>query len=98
MTGGIGYKDLRRFYADFFIPSNPPDLALKVLSRTVGVDRVVDEMLTTFTHTHDIPWMLPGVPPTGRKVEVIVVGIICIRGGKLYHDVAYQPCVSWNPS
>lgn len=87
MTGGIGYKDLRRFYADFFIPSNPPDLKLKLLSRTEGADRVVDEMLCTFTHTEGIPWLLPGVPPTGKKVEVVVVGVICIRGGKLYHEV-----------
>ena len=86
MTGGIGYKDLRRFYKDFFIPGNPPDMAIKVLSRTVGTDRVVDEMLTTFTHTKEVPWMLPGVPPTGKKVEVVVVGVICIRGGKLYHE------------
>ena len=86
MTGGIGHKDLRRFYADFFIPSNPADMALKILSRTVGVDRIVDEMLITFTHTTEIPWMLPGIPPTGKEVEIIVVGVICIRGGKLYHE------------
>ena len=89
MTGGIGYKDLRRFYADFFIPGNPPDMSLKVLSRTVGTDRVVDEMLCTFTHTVELPWMLPGVPPTGKKVEVVVVGVVCIRGGKLYHEHIY---------
>jgi predicted ester cyclase len=86
MTGGIGYDELRRFYADYFIPRNPPDLKLKLLSRTVGADRVVDEMLVKFTHTDDIPWMLPGVPPTGKKVEVILVGVINIRGGKLYHE------------
>ena len=86
MTGGIGYRDLRRFYRDFFIPGNPLDMAIKVLSRTVGSDRVVDEMLCTYTHTKEVPWMLPGVPPTGKKVEVVVVGVICIRGEKLYHE------------
>lgn len=86
MTGGVGFKDLHRFYRDFFIPGNPPDMAIKVLSRTVGTDRVVDEMLCTFTHTTEVPWMLPGVPPTGKPVEVVVVGVICIRGGKLYHE------------
>ena len=86
MTGGTGYRDLRRFYKDFFIPGNPPDMVIKVLSRTVGADRIVDEMLCTFTHTMEVPWMLPGVPPTGKKVEIVVVGVICIRGGKLYHE------------
>jgi SnoaL-like domain len=86
MTGGIGAKDLRRFYADFFIPGNPPDLKIKLLSRTVGINRVVDEMFCTFTHSREIIWMLPGIPPTDKKVEIVVVGVICIRGGKLYHE------------
>ena len=86
MTGGIGYDELHRFYADFFIPGNPPDLRIKLLSRTVGSDRVVDEMLVRFTHTTPIPWMLPGVPPTDKKVEVVLVSVVCIRGTKLCHE------------
>ena len=86
MTGGIGAKDLYRFYKDFFIPGNPPSLKITVLSRTVGVDRVVDEMLCTFRHTEVMHWMLPGIPATDREVEVVLVGVICIRGGKLYHE------------
>jgi hypothetical protein len=86
MTGGIGYDQLRRFYADFFIPNNPPDMRIRLLSRTVGTDRVVDEMFVSFTHTTDIPWMLPAIPPTDKKVEVVLVSVVCIRGGKLYHE------------
>jgi len=89
MTGGIGQKDLSRFYNDYFIPGNPPSLKMRLLSRTVGTDRVVDEMLLAFRHTQEIPWMLPGVPPTGRKVEVALVSVVCIRGGKLYHEHIY---------
>ena len=51
LTGGIGYKDLHRFYKDFFIPHNPPSLNIRLLSRTLGTDRVVDEMVVTFRHT-----------------------------------------------
>jgi predicted ester cyclase len=86
MTGGVGYKDLRRFYADFFIPGNPPDLKMKLLSRTVGTDRVVDELFASFTHTKEVPWMLPGIPATGKRVDIVVVAVVCIRGGKLYHE------------
>ena len=89
LTGGIGYKDLYRFYHDFFIPCNPPSMGMRLLSRTVGTDRVVDEMHVQFLHTQEIPWMLPGVAPTGKEVKVALVSVVCIRGGKLYHEHIY---------
>ena len=89
MTGGIGYKDLHRFYRDYFIPGNPPSLQMKLLSRTTGVDRVVDEMYLSFEHTQIMPWLLPDVEPTNKHVEVALVVIVCIRGGKLYHEHIY---------
>ncbi|KAL6714431.1 hypothetical protein ACLMJK_007855 [Lecanora helva] len=89
MTGGIGYKDLHRFYRDYFIPGNPPSLKIKLLSRTVGTDRVVDEMHMSFKHTQVIPWLLPDVEATNKDVEVAGVVIVCIRGGKLYHEHIY---------
>ena len=59
------------------------------VSRTVGADRVVDEMLFCFTHNTEIDWMLPGVKPTGKYVEIPVVGIINFRGDKLCHEHIY---------
>ncbi|KAH0613400.1 uncharacterized protein H6S33_009780, partial [Morchella sextelata] len=69
-TGGIGYKELHAFYTEHFIPRNPPSLRMKPISRTVGAERVVDELVATFRHDQVMDWMLPGVPPTGREVEV----------------------------
>jgi hypothetical protein len=89
LTGGIGKKDLLRFYRDFFIPSNPPSTRMKLLSRTIGADRVVDEMYFAFKHTQEVPWMLPNIPPTNKMVEVALVSVVCIRGGKLYHEHIY---------
>ena len=63
MTGGVGYRDLLRFYKNHFIPKTPQDTRLIPISRTIGADRVVDEMLFCFTHDIEIDWMLPGVPP-----------------------------------
>jgi carboxymethylenebutenolidase len=57
MTGGIGREALTHFYANHFIHSNPPDTELELISRTVGIDRVVDEFLFKFTHTTEIPWL-----------------------------------------
>ncbi len=89
MTGGVGGKDLARFYGDHFIPRCPKDTKLVPVSRTVGADRVVDEMLFCFTHDIEIDWMLPGVAPTGRYVEVPLVAIVNFRGPKLYHEHIY---------
>ena len=86
LTGGVGHDELYRFYKDHFIPNNPPSLKMTLVSRTVGSDRIVDEMVVTFRHTTEIQWMLPGVKPTDKLVEVALVSIICIRGGKLYHE------------
>ncbi len=89
MTGGVGYQQLHRFYSDHFVNSNPPDTALMPISRTVGATQVVDEMLFSFTHTTEIPWMLPGVAPTGKRVEVPLIAVIKFRGDKLYHEHIY---------
>jgi len=89
MTGGVGQEDLYRFYANHFIPKTPADTKLVPISRTVGVDRLVDEMLFCFTHDVEIDWMLPGIPPTGRYVEIPLVAIVRFRGDKLYNEHIY---------
>ena len=66
MTGGVGHDQLKRFYKYHFIGGNPPDTELMPVSRTVGADQIVDEMLFCFTHASEIDWMLPGVAPTGK--------------------------------
>ena len=89
MTGGVGGDELARFYAHHFIPKCPADFKLTPISRTVGADRLVDEMLVSFTHDVEIDWMLPGVPPTGKHVEVPTVAIVNFRGDRLYHEHIY---------
>jgi carboxymethylenebutenolidase len=89
MTGGTGKTALREFYSRDFIPCMPPDTVLTPISRTVGQDQVVDEMIFSFTHTQEMPWMLPGVAPTNRRVEVPLVAIIKFRDGKLAHEHIY---------
>jgi carboxymethylenebutenolidase len=89
MTGGAGKAALREFYSRQFIPSMPPDTTLTPISRTVGKEQLVDEMIFSFTHTQEMPWMLPGVPPTHRRVEVALVAIVRFRDGKLAHEHIY---------
>lgn len=89
MTGGVGHDALKRFYANHFIGTNPPDFAMSPVSRTVGTDRVVDEFVLRFTHTTEIDWMLPGVAPTGRRVEIPMIAIVQFQGDKLVHEHIY---------
>ena len=89
MTGGVGLEQLRDFYARLFIPRMPPDTEIVPVSRTIGTDRLVDEMIFRFTHTMEMEWMLPGVPPTGKRVEIPLVAIVHFRDGKLAHEHIY---------
>ena len=89
MTGGTGAKELKKFYQNHFIPQMPKDTHLVPISRTVGGDRIVDEMIFCFTHDIEMDWMLPGIPPTGKNVEIPLVAIVNFRGDKLYHEHIY---------
>jgi carboxymethylenebutenolidase len=89
MTGGRGKAALRAFYSTDFIPRMPPDTQLTPVSRTVGDDQLVDEIIFSFTHTQEMPWMLPGVAPTNKHVEVPLVVIVKFREGQLAHEHIY---------
>jgi carboxymethylenebutenolidase len=89
LTGGVGKNELRDFYSKRFIPQMPPDTEMIPVSRTVGEDQLVDEMVFKFTHTIRMDWMLPGVAPTGKRVEVPLVAIVRFREGKLAHEHIY---------
>ncbi len=89
LTGGVGRDALRDFYSKRFIPQMPPDTAMTPISRTIGKDRVVDEIVFEFTHTIRMDWMLPGVEPTGKHVKVPLVVIVHFRGDKLAHEHIY---------
>ena len=79
LTGGSGRDELREFYSKRFIPQMPPDTEMTPVSRTIGEDQIVDEMIFKFTHTIPMDWMLPGIPPTGKPVEVPLVAIVRFR-------------------
>ena len=89
LTGGVGKAQLREFYSKHFIPKMPADTTLTPISRTIGEDQIVDEMIFRFTHDIEMDWMLPGVAPTGKRVEVPLVAIVRLRGDKLAHEHIY---------
>ena len=89
LTGGSGHQQLREFYSKRFIPQMPPDTEMTPVSRTIGENQVVDEMIFKFTHTIPMDWMLPGIPPTGKRVEIPLVAIVRFKNGKLAHEHIY---------
>ena len=89
MTGGVGSGEVRHFYSTYFIPGHPPDTEVIPVARTVGDDRVVDELIHKFTHTIEMPWILPGVPPTGKRVEVAVIVVVQFKDGKIAGERIY---------
>ncbi|KAI1757637.1 hypothetical protein F4782DRAFT_136607 [Xylaria castorea] len=86
MTGGMGRAALTTFYRERFIHSNPDDAVLELVSRTVGVDRVVDEFVGVLTHDRVVDWLLPGVPPTHKHLRIPFTSVVNIRGDRLYHE------------
>jgi carboxymethylenebutenolidase len=89
LTGGFGHDMLKRFYTYHFIPKLPSDRRSVVLSETVGPDTVVLEVVTRFRHTVEIDYLLPGIPPSGRTLEIPTVIVAKFRGDKLYHEHIY---------
>jgi carboxymethylenebutenolidase len=89
MTGGVGSDDVRHFYSTYFIPGHPPDIRVTPVARTIGDTRIVDEMICSFTHTIEMPWLLPGVAPTGRFVELPVIVVVEFENGKIAGERIY---------
>ncbi|KAI4694837.1 hypothetical protein J4E81_006438 [Alternaria sp. BMP 2799] len=89
MQGGVGRKKLAEFYGEFFVPSLVDDFSIRLVSRTMGVNRIVDEMIVSFTHSDEVDWVLPGVPPTNKRVEIPMVSIVAVRGDKLVSEHMY---------
>ncbi|MBB3061749.1 ester cyclase [Microbulbifer rhizosphaerae] len=89
MTGGVGSSEVRHFYSTYFIPDNPPDTESVPVARTVGDDRIVDELIHKFTHTIEMPWILPGVQPTGKRVEIAIIVVVQFEGGKIAGERIY---------
>lgn len=90
MLGGVGKQGVRNFYKNYLVGKFfPPDMNMINVSRTIGSNQIVDEVVITFTHTTAIDWMLPGIKPTGKAVEMAVAVIVGFKDGKISHEHIY---------
>jgi carboxymethylenebutenolidase len=89
MTGGVGVEGVRAFYGAHFIGKWPADVEITPVSRTVGDDQVVDELVLSFTHDIEMPQLLPGVAPTGLPVKLTFCVVAGFEGDKLAFERIY---------
>ncbi|HEX9660387.1 MAG TPA: ester cyclase [Rhodothermales bacterium] len=90
MIGGVGHDGVKSFYHDRLVGKFfPPDMTMERVSLTVGDDQLVEELVIRFTHTKEIEWMLPHVPPTGKRVVTAFVVIVGVKDGKVSHEHIY---------
>ena len=89
LTGGKGYDEVYNFYKKDFIGKTPKDFKVTNISRTVSKDQVVGELILSFTHDIEMDYFLPGVPPTGRHVEIPFIIIMKFDGNKIAHEHFY---------
>jgi carboxymethylenebutenolidase len=89
MTGGIGWEQLYEFYSKHFLPHLPADLEVTPISRTVGQGRLIDEFVSRFTHSIQMDWLVPGVPATGKRLEIATVVIVQFENGKIVAERLY---------
>jgi len=89
MLGARGRDAVRDFYANHFLSQVPPDIDIAPVSRTIGQGQVVDELILRFTHSVHMDWLLPGIPPTGKHVEIPLVAVIKFEGDKIAHEHLY---------
>jgi carboxymethylenebutenolidase len=90
MAGGVGRDGVRNFYRDHLVGKFfPPDVKMTSVSSTVGDTQIVDELFISFTHTTVIDWLLPGVAPTGKPVEMAVAVVVGFKDDKITHEHIY---------
>jgi carboxymethylenebutenolidase len=87
MVGGQGTQAVRRFYSKRLIGQFfPPDVTFETISRTYSEERLVDELIISFTHTIKMDHILPGIEPTGKRVEAVFVVIVGIEDNKVAYE------------
>ncbi|MDA0183195.1 ester cyclase [Solirubrobacter phytolaccae] len=82
-TGAEGREALAAFYRDTFLPHLPSELQWTRRSRTVDRFRLVDELTVSFLHDSELPWLIPGIPPTGRRASVTAIVIVEFHRGAI---------------
>ncbi|CDO38647.1 nuclear transport factor 2 family protein [Novosphingobium sp. KN65.2] len=81
-----GRDEVYSFYANDFLCKMPSFVEMEPMSRVIGENHIVDEFLFRFVHDVEMPWKIPGVAPTGRRVEVVMNVQVGFDGDKIAYE------------
>jgi carboxymethylenebutenolidase len=59
------------------------------MNRVITENCIVEEAIMRFHHTKRMDWLLPGVPPTGKPIEIEFVIFVEFRDGKMAAERIY---------
>jgi carboxymethylenebutenolidase len=83
MTGADGRLEVEHFYRDMVLPHLPGELGFARRSRTVDRFHLVDELTVSFLHDREVPWLIPGIEPTGRHASVAAIVVVDFDRGAI---------------
>ncbi|MDE0060381.1 MAG: nuclear transport factor 2 family protein, partial [Defluviicoccus sp.] len=89
LAGGVGHDMLKRFYKYHFVEQNSRERSSTLVSETVGPDRIVLETVVRFRHDRVLDRYFPGIPPTGKMVEIPTLLLVRFRGDLVCHEHIY---------
>ena len=69
-------------------------MLFRSVSRTIGVNRLVDETVVSFTHDRMMDYFLPGLAPTGKKIVIPGTAVVTFRGSRIRHEHIYYDYAS----
>jgi carboxymethylenebutenolidase len=87
--GGYGADGVRCFYGEEFFRGIPADTKTTTVAQTIAEHVLIDEWVVSFTHDLPMEWMLPGIAPTGRSVELAMISVISFEDGKIASERLY---------
>ena len=94
MTGADGRSALDRFYREALLPYLPGEFERTRRSRTVDRFHLVDELTVSFLHDCELPWLLPGIAPTGRRGSVAAIVVVEFDRGAIAAQRTLWDCAS----
>ncbi|KAJ5815354.1 hypothetical protein N7474_007131 [Penicillium riverlandense] len=96
--GDVTYKKRHRCYVfDYPEAGSGPaldnglddDAIHSRLAWSLGAGQIVDEVQVSFRHIAEIPWLLPGVAPTDRDVQMVIVVVVSFCAGSIASQKVY---------
>ena len=88
LAGGEGREGVRAFYRGM-MEQLPQDFQVTPVTDTIGSNRIVRELIVTFTHSVAMDWLLPGIAPTGKRVAMPLIIIFTFQGEKVESERLY---------